>query len=389
MQMLKELKSILRNETQNKDGDKTRSSVREIKAAVDKRNIGDQSVRISLEQLETIALSSVRLAAMGPHLAALAGKLEKQVDEQAKHMDQIALGTKELTINLNKVVAQLEGASANVCSVVGEIARIAKQTHILSINASIEASRAGEQGRAFNVVAQEVQQLADQTRDSTAAIDKKVQAIQGSVRDLAASVVEKPGNRPSAITVHTVNVEVNAMAAASSGQREDARSLNGLGEQANHLAEELLITVGGFRLAVHRQAAKELTDVLARVSENFGNRRPLETDLLAWLQNHPGFELLYVTNNDGRQIIDNIGWKTDRTVADAKGFNRDWSDRLWYRNARINAAEVAISDIYRSAASGDFCFTVSSTVADAKGKSLGVLGADVNFQRLLTGDLQR
>lgn len=389
MQMLKELKSILRNETQNKGGDKTRSSVREIKAAVDERTVADQSVRISLEQLETIALSSVRLAAMGPRLAALAGKLEKQVDEQAKHMDQIALGTKELTINLNKVVAQLEGASANVCSVVGEIARIAKQTHILSINASIEASRAGEEGRAFNVVAQEVQQLADQTRDSTAAIDEKVQAIQGSVRDLAASVVENPGDRSSAITVHTVNAEVNAMAAASSGQREDARSLNGLGEQANRLAEELLMTVGGFRLAVHRQAAKEFEDVLVRVSKNFGNRRQLETDLLDWLQNHPSFELLYVTNNDGRQIIDNIGWKTDRTVADAKGFNRDWSDRLWYRNVRINAAKVAISDIYRSAASGDFCFTVSSTVGDAKGNSLGVLGADVNFQRLLTGDLQR
>jgi methyl-accepting chemotaxis protein len=283
----------------------------------------------------------------------------------------------------------LQDASTNVQSVVGEIARIAKQTRILSINASIEASRAGEQGRAFNVVAQEVQQLADQTHGSTAAIQEKVHAIQGSVRYLASAVVEKPGTGSSVITVHAVNAEVQAMASTAGRQRDDARSLHGLGEQANHLTEELLLAVGEFRLGVHRKAAKEVSELLVTVINNFNDRPHLESALLTWLHSHPGFELLYITNSEGRQITDNIGWKSDQTVLDATGYNKDWRDRPWFRNAKVQMADVSISDIYRSAATGDFCFTVSSIVPDGKGHALGVLGADVNFQRLLTGDLQR
>ncbi len=355
---------------------------------------GASTVPISLRQLETIALSSVRLAAMGPRLAAVAGKMEKQADEQAKHAAQIAHDTDRLTARLNDALARLQDASVNVHSVVGDIARIAEQTRILSINASIEAGRAGEQGRAFNVVAQEVQQLASQTRESTGAIEAKVQAIQGSVRELASSVAVKNSTTATAggealVTVHTVNTEVQAMAATAGGQREDARSLHGLGDQANHLTEELLLAVGGFRLEVHRQAAKEIKEFLNVIAENFGTRRGLENKMLAWLQQHSGFELLYVTDPGGRQVVDNLGWKGDATVLDSSGFNRDWSDRPWYRNALRQPDDVAISDIYRSAATGNFCFTVSAIVHDQQGRAIGVLGADVNFQRLLTGDLRR
>lgn len=394
MQQLKNFKSIFGRKTPAKKPSEGSLVIRSAPGSAPDLADGT-SVPISLRQLETIALSSAKLAAIGPQLATVAGKMEKQANEQAKSAAEIARRAGILSEKLNEAMARLQDASVNVRSVIGDIARIADQTRILSINASIEASRAGEQGRAFNVVAQEVQQLAAQTHESTGKIEERVLAIQGSVHDLAATVTEKTSgvhvtaNKSAAVTVESVNAEVQAMAASADGQRADAHSLRGLGEQANHLSEELLLSVGGFRLNVHRRAMVAVGGFLTDLAKNYGNRAELESLLLEWMEEHPEFELFYVTDSAGRQVVDNVGWKNGRPATIAGGLNRDWRDRLWFRNAMKVSDEVAVSDIYRSTATRDFCFTVSAVISGPDDNPLGVLGADVNFQRLVTGDLSR
>ncbi len=349
---------------------------------------------LSPRHCETIAVSSARLAAMGPHLAKVAGNMEEHASQQARQAARTAEATRRLTERLNNAVVHLREASGNVQAIMGDIARIADQTRILSINASIEAARAGEHGRAFNVVACEVQRLADQTRESTRTIEERIQAIEASVRELAASVAEEGQRAPAdgveaAVTVQAVNTQIQAMANSAESQRDEAHSLHALGDRTNQLTEELLLAVGQFRLEVHRQAEEQIRDFLPAVAEAFGERRPLENLLLGWLQQHTGFELLYVTNGEGRQVVDNIGWQAGRAMPDPGAYGREWRTRPWYQQAIRQPESTAISDIYRSTATGDFCFTVSAVVHGPGGESLGVLGADVNFQRLLTGDLGR
>ncbi|MGU7772035.1 methyl-accepting chemotaxis protein [Burkholderia sp. MR1-5-21] len=109
--------------------------------------------------------------------AALAGASQSGL----AHMEEMMRSVMEAAGSVNAKLAILNEKAVNINQVVATITKVADQTNLLSLNAAIEAEKAGEYGRGFAVVATEIRRLADQTAVATYDIEQTVKEIQSAV----------------------------------------------------------------------------------------------------------------------------------------------------------------------------------------------------------------
>jgi len=145
-----------------------------------------------------IAATTAEIGATSKEISATARELSKTIGEVAvfaeqsaalagegqtglTHMEETMRNVMDAAKSINAKLAVLSEKAANINEVVITITKVADQTNLLSLNAAIEAEKAGEYGRGFSVVAVEIRRLADQTAVATFDIEQMVKEIQSAV----------------------------------------------------------------------------------------------------------------------------------------------------------------------------------------------------------------
>ena len=249
-------------------------TIQELKGAVEQlAAAAEQTAQISTQtsdgirrqQLETdqVATAMNEMSATVQDVAgnaASAARAAQEADQQSESGKNVVHQTIASIDSLASevehaatVIHELEADSAGISSVVDVIRSIAEQTNLLALNAAIEAARAGEQGRGFAVVADEVRSLASRTQQSTSEIQTMIEKLQGGANRAVAVMqsscskaqagkqqVTSAGHMLDQISnaVATIN-DMNAMiASAAEEQSSVAEEINRNVTSVSQIAEE-------------------------------------------------------------------------------------------------------------------------------------------------------
>ncbi|MEH6564886.1 MAG: methyl-accepting chemotaxis protein [Halopseudomonas sp.] len=282
-----------------------------------------RAVNDFLEQLQAlirqVAESTLQVASASEEMSAIATSQERLVNEQYMAIDQVSTAATEMSAAIHEVadnahstadaastadkqgheasaivghtmsdlrrlaadveeaagvIDNLEQDTDKIGGVLSVIQGIAEQTNLLALNAAIEAARAGEQGRGFAVVADEVRALAARTQDSTRDIQQMIQKLQAGAgqavsvmqrgAELAAQSVEKATTTESSLAETSASVmRINDMAAQIAAACEEqsqttediARNISGIRDLSNQAAQS-------------SQESRDASNALARLASS-------------------------------------------------------------------------------------------------------------------------
>jgi len=165
------------------------------------------------------------------------------IDRAVEGAQQVAASVRETAVTLEELGQQ----TAQISTILAVISEIANQTNLLALNAAIEAARAGEQGRGFAVVADEVRKLAERTTQSTAEISTMVGAIQGGTKR----------------AVEAMEAGVKQVEGGVELSRQAQQAFTRMGESAQQV-KAVVAEIGG-AISVEGSAEQELEHHLERV----------------------------------------------------------------------------------------------------------------------------
>ncbi|NMF88868.1 methyl-accepting chemotaxis protein [Aromatoleum petrolei] len=150
------------------------SAAAAVAAAIEQMTVSIDQVAASASEAETISRHAGNLSDEGGEV----------IHGAVAEMSNIA----QTVSQSSQVIEALEKKSAEISAIVSVIRDISDQTNLLALNAAIEAARAGEQGRGFAVVADEVRKLSERTGESTREIADMIASIQNGTRSAVASM---------------------------------------------------------------------------------------------------------------------------------------------------------------------------------------------------------
>ncbi|HNX49608.1 MAG TPA: methyl-accepting chemotaxis protein [Thermoanaerobaculaceae bacterium] len=367
--------------------------------------------------MEELARTAAQIAGNAASQATLAVHAEQTGETGVGAVEEALAGVEEVQKRISAIANRadtLGTRSKEIYRVLDLITEIAQETHILSLNAAIEAATAGEHGRRFSVVADEVRRLAQRSQESVESVRNLLEEFSSSIRATvvateeggkeATRVLERSRAAASAIeelrgaladTARTARetslateqqrtasdqVVLTAKEVSQVIQRmaEGLKHFSGTAERLNQLALNIQLLTQSFRL----DAPRSLKNLCERWASDLGSRvgqwETAQMQLADLVAHHPFMEVAFLADARGTMaaFAVNPEWASGRPTSHVTvGMNLQ--ERPWYQSVARDERPI-LTPIYDSILTGDRCFTVAAPVRDQQGRVVGMLGFDVN-----------
>lgn len=366
---------------------------------------------------EELARTAAQIAVNAASQATAAVRAEAEGDAGAAAVEDVVAGVEAVISRIGAIAGRTDALASRareIYKVLDLITDIARETHILSLNAAIEASAAGDHGRRFGVVADEVRRLAQRSRESVESVRVMLEEFSASTRATAvateegskegAKVLERARAAAHAIAELRGAVSATARAAreislATEQQRtatdqvaltlkevsqvvqrmsEGLSTFSAAAERLNHLALTIQLLTQAFHTPSRHSLKRLASEWAAELRQRAGHWEAVDAHLAEMVRTHPWVELAFLVDGAGVMVAFATSAHRSGSASEAGlAVGASYAERPWFKAAQRDRRAV-LTPLYQSLLTGEPCFTIAVPIWGEDQQLRGVLGLDVN-----------